>query len=170
MRRSPRSRETASLSESVHHQLNMYAISATAAGVSLLALAQPSEAKIVDRRIHEVISRSSSSGLALNNETVDFMIRNSYCRLSGFCNSSTWDQLSVAASFGKPSNQVVGSAYAAAALKGGARINNTKKFNGRSVALKCRGACNASHSSTLNTRSEAKRHQSLPWAEVQNKW
>ena len=41
-------RKTASnLSESVHKQLNMYAIAAGAAGVGLLALAQPSEAKIV---------------------------------------------------------------------------------------------------------------------------
>jgi hypothetical protein len=161
MRRSPRSREAPSLSESLHHQLNMYANSATAAGVSLLALAQPSEAKIVYTPIHKVISRSSSYGLALNHETVDFIIRNSYCRVSEFCNSSTWDQLSVAASFGKPGNRVVGSAYAAAALKGGVRINDTKKFNGRSMALKCRGACNASHSSTL-TRG--------PWRNVTNRY
>jgi hypothetical protein len=47
MRRSPR--KTVDLSESVHKQLNMYALAAGAAGVSLLALAQPSEAKIVYR-------------------------------------------------------------------------------------------------------------------------
>jgi hypothetical protein len=35
------------LSEPVHYQLNMYAIAASAAGVSLLALTQPAEAKIV---------------------------------------------------------------------------------------------------------------------------
>jgi hypothetical protein len=48
MKRSPQSHKTASnLSESIHQQLNMYALSAGAAGVSLMALAQPSEAKIV---------------------------------------------------------------------------------------------------------------------------
>jgi hypothetical protein len=47
MRRSPR--KTIKLSESVHQQLNSYALAAGAAGVSLLALAQPSEAKIVYR-------------------------------------------------------------------------------------------------------------------------
>ena len=35
------------LSESVHHQLNMYALAASAAGVGLLALLSPAEAKIV---------------------------------------------------------------------------------------------------------------------------
>ena len=37
-------RIASSLSESVHHQLNMYALAASAAGVSLLALVQPGEA------------------------------------------------------------------------------------------------------------------------------
>jgi hypothetical protein len=40
-------RKTANLSDSVHPQLNMYAIAATAAGAGVLALTQPGEAKIV---------------------------------------------------------------------------------------------------------------------------
>jgi hypothetical protein len=47
MNRSPGPRKTARLSNSVHHQLNMYALAATAAGVGVLALAQPAEARIV---------------------------------------------------------------------------------------------------------------------------
>ena len=47
MKRVSTSRKTAKLSPSVHHQLNTYALAATAAGVSALALAQPAEAKIV---------------------------------------------------------------------------------------------------------------------------
>jgi|SRR5579863_7506791 len=47
MNRSPRPRRTANLSKSVHQQINMYALAASAAGVSLLALAQTAEAKIV---------------------------------------------------------------------------------------------------------------------------
>jgi hypothetical protein len=47
MKRPSRLRATAELSDSIHQQLNMYAVAAGAAGVSLLALAQPSEAKIV---------------------------------------------------------------------------------------------------------------------------
>jgi hypothetical protein len=53
MKLSPRSRRTtSSLSESLHQRLNMYALAASAAGVSLLALGQPAEAKIVYTRCH----------------------------------------------------------------------------------------------------------------------
>jgi hypothetical protein len=58
MRRSPR--KTVNLSESVHQQLNSYALAAGAAGVSLLALAQPSEAKIVYRPTLVNISPNTS--------------------------------------------------------------------------------------------------------------
>jgi len=34
-------------SDSIHHQLNLYAVAATAAGIGMLAVAQPAEAKIV---------------------------------------------------------------------------------------------------------------------------
>jgi hypothetical protein len=48
MRRSSRSTGTpATLSKSVHQQLSMYAIAASSAGVGILALAQPAQAKIV---------------------------------------------------------------------------------------------------------------------------
>jgi hypothetical protein len=47
MKRSSRPSVSANLSESVHRRLNMYALAATAAGVSALALAQPGQAKIV---------------------------------------------------------------------------------------------------------------------------
>jgi hypothetical protein len=46
MRRSSGPRKTTNLSESTHQQINMYAIAAGAAGVCVLGLAQPSEAKI----------------------------------------------------------------------------------------------------------------------------
>jgi|HubBroStandDraft_6_1064221.scaffolds.fasta_scaffold09222_1 hypothetical protein len=35
------------LSDSIHHQLNLYAVAATAAGIRMLAVAQPAEVKIV---------------------------------------------------------------------------------------------------------------------------
>jgi hypothetical protein len=52
MRRSSGPRKTASnLSELIHQQINMYAIAAGAAGLCVLGLAQPSEAKIDCPRI-----------------------------------------------------------------------------------------------------------------------
>ena len=47
MNRPSRPRTTAHLPDSIHQQLNMYAVAAGAAGVGMLALAQPSAAKIV---------------------------------------------------------------------------------------------------------------------------
>jgi hypothetical protein len=47
MKRSPRPRKTADLSDSVHRQLNLYALAAGAAGVGMLALSQPTEAEII---------------------------------------------------------------------------------------------------------------------------
>jgi hypothetical protein len=47
MKRSSRPRTTAKLSESLHQRLNLYAIAAGAAAVSVLASARPAVAKIV---------------------------------------------------------------------------------------------------------------------------
>jgi hypothetical protein len=48
-------------SESFLSQLNSYALAAGAAGLSLLALAQASEAKIVYTKAHEVIKDGNSA-------------------------------------------------------------------------------------------------------------
>jgi hypothetical protein len=61
--------------ESLNQQLNMYALSAATAGVSLLALAQPSEARVVYTPADQVILRHSSFDLDLNHDgKVDFEI------------------------------------------------------------------------------------------------
>jgi len=72
------SRKPSNLSESLHRQLNSYALGASAAGVGVLALASPSEAKIVYTPTHKVLHGSNpakSLPLDLNNDgTVDFRI------------------------------------------------------------------------------------------------
>jgi hypothetical protein len=84
MKRSSGPRKTANLSESVHQRLSMYAISATTAGVSLLALAQPSEAKIVYTPANAPIS--TLLNLDLNNDGLpDFEL----CALSSSFQCST---------------------------------------------------------------------------------
>jgi len=78
MKRSPRVRKTANLPESVRQQLNGYALAATAAGVGVLALAQPAEARIVYTPVHQVIHKNSYFGIDLNHDgIVDFTIFNS---------------------------------------------------------------------------------------------
>jgi len=61
-------RKTANLSESSNHHLSMYALAASAAGVSLLALAQPAESKIVYTPAHGVIGRHNKIVLDLNHD------------------------------------------------------------------------------------------------------
>jgi hypothetical protein len=73
MKRSSGPRKTANLSESVHQQLNTYALAAGAAGVGALALAQPVAAKIVYTPAHVLIGLGGglkSYNLDLNHDGV----------------------------------------------------------------------------------------------------
>jgi hypothetical protein len=63
-------RTTTTLPGSVRHQLNMYALAATAAGVSMLALTPPSEAKVVYTKAHIVLHRRQGIKLDLNHDGV----------------------------------------------------------------------------------------------------
>jgi hypothetical protein len=66
------------LSDSVHHQLNMYGLAASA-GVGLLALAQPAEAKVVYTRTHHVVGPNHDYVIYLNHDGIgDFTISNWY--------------------------------------------------------------------------------------------
>jgi hypothetical protein len=77
MKRSSGPRKTAILSESIHQQLNTYALAASAAGVSFIALAQPAQAKIVYTTAHVKIGSGGvgSYDLDLNHDGVtDFTL------------------------------------------------------------------------------------------------
>jgi hypothetical protein len=76
MKSSSRSARTPSdLSDSVHQRLNMYVLAASAAGVGILALAQPSEAKIVYTKTRRVIGTNGIYPLDLNHDgIIDFVI------------------------------------------------------------------------------------------------
>jgi len=60
------SRKPSDLSESLHQRLNSYALAASAAGVSALALAQPAEAKIVYTKASIEIAPGNTLSLDLN--------------------------------------------------------------------------------------------------------
>ncbi len=66
MTRSPRSCKT--ISDSVHRELNMYALAASAAGVGALALAQPANAKIVYTPAHLVVKVGDRDCVDINND------------------------------------------------------------------------------------------------------
>jgi hypothetical protein len=116
-----KARRTANLSDSVHRRLNMYALAASAAGVGILALAQPAEAKIVYTPAPRWVSlRNLTYYLDLNHD--------------GLMDFELVDYTAIATMIGvyaKGSNQIKGGTsfgYAAAALRAGDRIGPSKKF------------------------------------------
>jgi hypothetical protein len=92
MKRSARRTRTPSnLSESVHRKLNAYTLVASAAGVGMLALAWPSEAKIVYTPAHHVIHPNNYYSFDLNHDgIVDFAIRNSLVSTGDFVHDDLW--------------------------------------------------------------------------------
>jgi len=80
MKRSPRPLQTpANFSDSIHRQLNMYALAATAAGVGMLALAPPAEAKIIYTPAHVILKAGQPFSLDLNHDgKVDFYLLHKY--------------------------------------------------------------------------------------------
>jgi hypothetical protein len=75
MKGSSESRIPSTLSEAVQHKLNLYALAASAAGVGILATAQPAEARIIYTKTHRVISPNTHYDLDLNHDGVtDFTL------------------------------------------------------------------------------------------------
>jgi len=112
------------VSESLHHRLNAYVLAASAAGVSVLALTMPAEAKIVYTATHKIITGPVNSyNLDLNHDGItDFILTESYS-----CDSGCAYDLG---GFGARSNNgiAVGARYRARALRSGARIGPKQHF------------------------------------------
>jgi hypothetical protein len=151
------SRNPSKLSESIHHQLNMYALAASAAGVGVLALVQPSEAKIVYTETHVVIGRNHGYELDLNHDgAIDFIIDNSYRCTSGNCGYYSliveWpNRVNLVAGY------YIGNFPFFSALKRGARIGphaRFKKHFGWMVRVQhSQGGHSSVFGSWLNTKS-----------------
>jgi hypothetical protein len=118
------------LSGSFHERLGAYALAAGAAGVSLLALAQPAEGRIVYTHIHRSIGDGDSFRLDLNHDrVVDFTFQNkryASCTPDGGICFYT-ERLTLDAARG---NQVVYNSSGAAALKPGVQIGPKRAFSG----------------------------------------
>jgi hypothetical protein len=143
------SRKPAKVSDSLQRQLNSYALAASAAGVGMLALAQPAEGRIIYTPIHHVILRGSHFSLDLDHDGVaDFYINHrSGCTTDGFCSAALY-----AAGGGSGGNYVEGLRRIfnfAYALKPRRRIDSTKPFMGFAMYYRFRaqntsGACSGS--------------------------
>ena len=84
MRRPGRPRETVSLSKTVQHQLNMYALAAGAAGVAALYSVQAAQAEIIYTPAHAKIPRNGVLFFDLNHDGVaDFGLRSRVSYASG---------------------------------------------------------------------------------------
>jgi hypothetical protein len=86
MQHSPRSsRPISRLSDSIHKQLNMYALAASAGSVGVLALTQPVEAKIVYTPVNIPIAQNGSVQLDLNHDGItDFTVSSLYQGITTF--------------------------------------------------------------------------------------
>jgi hypothetical protein len=123
-------RKTANLPASTNHQLQMYALAASAAGMGMLASAQSAEAKIVYTQTHVVIGTNHIYSLDLNHDGIaDFKIDNHRTIASA---------ASLSAVPAQANNAVVGrelgSPFYAYALTRGVAIGPKQPFAGRWMA------------------------------------
>jgi hypothetical protein len=120
----PPTRMPSQLSESLHYQLNMYAVAATAAGVGIAALAQPAQAKIVYTPAHVKINQQHSRySLDLNHDGVtDFSLGlNSSVNQSG---GALWLSANPAV---LKQDGVLGAVSSASLLRAGEKIGVVRK-------------------------------------------
>jgi len=127
------------LSESLHHRLNAYALAATAAGVGVLALAQPSEARIVYTPAHHKIRCNTALDLDLNHDgTGDFRLINAFNTYNGCQGSGDAASFNVKAL--NSANQIWGPSHAthsswASALSEDVRIGPSRRFDSRHARM-----------------------------------
>jgi hypothetical protein len=109
------------VSPSIQSRLNMYALAASAAGVGLLAVAQPAQAEVVYTPVQQVIGYNGVYGLDLNHDgTVDFLIQQ-----WNYGNWASNNQLLADPAVG---NGVEGIRRAAAVLQSGQPIGPSQNF------------------------------------------
>ena len=125
---------TAKLSKSTHLQLEMYALAASAAGVGVLALAQPAEGKIVYTPTNKQIGPHQEVQLDLNHDDiVDFTLSNVVSCGTDIC---FYDFLQIPASGNSAVGYVLdGQLLLASALKSGARIGSGAAFKPGTAGL-----------------------------------
>jgi hypothetical protein len=115
---------------SYHLQLNSYALAAAAAGVSALALAQKSEARIVYTPIHRVIGNGDSYRLDFTGDgTTDLTFHNKY-HYSCIDTATCFRTQSLTAAMSGTNQAVVRLHSGAVAMKPGMRIGRRRSFGG----------------------------------------
>jgi len=131
-----RPRNRAELSESLHRQLNSYALAVSAAGVGMLAFAQPTEAKIVYTAANQQILPNTHYSLDLNNAGItDFTISNFYSLTHMGVNKIAELLVFPAKRNAVMSHGRTSSNYFAAALAAGVKIRANSNFKAVSMEM-----------------------------------
>lgn len=123
----PSPRPPCNFSEPLQQRLNSYALAASAAGVGMLALAQPAAAKIVYTPAHKVIKLNDKVALDLNNDgKADFNFQESF-----FTTTSVGENHSIvlAAFPAHKGNDIWGMGNHASALAAGVRVGPKGRFS-----------------------------------------
>lgn len=125
MKRSPR--QPFVLSPPLQQRLNSYALAAYAAGVGVLAVAQPAAAKIVYTPAHAVITRNHAVALDLNHDG-----KNDFTFHETFITTTSVDEdhsLILSVLPAQQKNEIWGKAQQASALRAGVQVGPKGKFS-----------------------------------------
>jgi hypothetical protein len=123
----PSSQPPARLSDSVHRQLTLYALAASAAGVGMLALTPLAEAKIVYTQLHRTIPSGGHYQLDLNHDGLtDFVLADMFRSLNS---SYSGTSSALVYPFNHGSNRVSGRGNFASCLQKGVRIGPGGHFS-----------------------------------------
>ncbi len=134
MERPSRSSSREAVSKSVHKRLDLYALAAGTAGVSVLALAAPAEGEIVYTPTNQKIDFNHPFELDLNNDGIgDFQILNRHGFDLGRRDDAYEGILGIKPTL--PTNRAVSSSHYAAALPLGASIGGAARFPAKSGGL-----------------------------------
>jgi hypothetical protein len=127
MKRSPRPRKPANLSQSIDQRLNSYALVAGAAGVGILALTQSAQARIVYTPAHVVIGRNSKIALDLNHDgKSDFNFQETFITTTSVGEAHS---LILSVLPAHKANQIWGMDHLASALPAGVRVGPKGRFS-----------------------------------------
>lgn len=142
-----KTRPTRILPEWFDRRLNFYALAASAAGVSVLALVRPADAKIIYTPIHRVIATNTSFRIDVNHDGVfDFTISNSSWGFGKALLNSIhlWPNLAESAKVEASFRSRSWRTFFAVALKKGTPIPNSQRFysRGEMVARCAHGTTN----------------------------
>jgi len=121
------SRTTADLPESITRQLNMYVLAASAAGVGMLALVQPAEAKIVYTPAHVRINHKLA--LDLNHDGINDFYFGTY-----YNHSTNYSFYYLLVEPGK--NQLLDKNFFPLALRAGVRVGGAQHFSQNDLMAK----------------------------------